>query len=197
MGWSFDENTQSERKECKMSEPLLGEIKLFAGNFEPPGWMTCDGRLLPISQHTALFEIIGNTYGGDGRSTFGLPDLRGRVPMGVGAGAGLTNRKMGEKPGSEAVILDVTQLPTHDHTLRATNSSATQTQPAGNILATAATPQYLNASTSVVMGTDSVGATGSNAPHANVQPSTVLRFIIAVAGKNPRDEVRVLRGVSD
>ena len=180
-----------------MSEPFLGEIKLFAGNFEPPGWLTCDGRLLAIRDNESLFEILGNTYGGDGRTTFALPDLRGRVPMGVGAGAGLTNRKMGEKPGAEAVILDVTQLPTHDHTLRATNSSATQTQPAGNVLATAATPQYLNASTSVVMGSDAIGASGSNAPHANVQPSTVLRFIIAIAGRNPRDEVRILRGVSD
>lgn len=180
-----------------MSEPLLGEIKLFAGNFEPPGWLTCDGRLLAIREHTSLFEILGNSYGGDGRTTFGLPDLRGRVPMGVGAGAGLTNRTLGQRVGAESVVLDVTQLPAHDHTLRATNSSATQTQPAGNILATASTPQYLNAATSVLMGSDSIGASGSNAPHTNVQPSTVLRFLIAIAGKNPRDEVRVLRGVSD
>ena len=180
-----------------MSEPFLGEIKLFAGNFDPPGWMACDGRLLAIRDNVSLFEVLGNSFGGDGRTTFGLPDLRGRVPMGVGAGSGLTNRKLGQKPGAEVVILDVTQMPAHDHTLRGTNSSATQTQPAGNILARASTPQYLNASTSVVMGSDSIGATGSNAPHANVQPSTVLRFIIAIAGKNPRDEVRVLRGVSD
>lgn len=180
-----------------MSEPFLGEIKLFGGNFDPPNWMACDGRLLAIREHTELFEILGNSYGGDGRTTFALPDLRGRVPMGVGAGSGLTNRKLGEKPGAEAVILDVTQLPAHDHTLRATNSSATQTQPAGNVLARASTPQYLNASTSVIMGPDSIGPTGSNAPHANIQPSTVLRFIIAIAGKNPRDEVRILRGVSD
>jgi microcystin-dependent protein len=117
--------------------------------------------------------------------------------MGQGAGSGLTNRNLGEEPGAETVILDVTQLPSHDHTLRATNSSANQTQPAGNILATAATPQYLNASTSVVMGVDAIGSSGSNAPHANVQPSTVLSFIIAVAGRSPRDEARIVRGVSD
>jgi microcystin-dependent protein len=180
-----------------MSEPFLGEIKLFAGNFEPPGWLFCDGRLLAIRDHVSLFEILGNSYGGDGRTTFGLPDLRGRVPMGRGAGPGLTNRRLGEEPGAEAVILDITQLPAHDHTLRATNSNATQTQPAGNVLARASTPQYLNAATSVLMGTDSIGPSGSNAPHANVQPSTVLNFIIAIAGKNPRDEVRILRGVSD
>lgn len=180
-----------------MSLPLLGEIKLFSGNFEPPGWLFCDGRLLPISEHTALFEVVGNSYGGNGLTTFGIPDLRGRVPMGHGAGAGLTNRNLGEQPGAETVILDVTQLPSHDHTLRATNSSASQTQPAGNVLATGATPQYLNASTSVVMGTDAIGSSGSNAPHANIQPSSVLSFIIAVAGRSPRDEVRIIRGVSE
>ncbi len=180
-----------------MSEPLLGEIRLFSGNFEPPGWLFCDGRLLPIRDHTALFEIVGNSYGGDGLTTFGLPDLRGRVPMGQGAGPGLTNRNLGDEPGAESVVLDVTQLPSHDHTLRATNSAATQTQPSGNVLATSATPQYLNAGTSVVMGTDAIGASGSNAPHANVQPSTVLSFIIAIAGRSPRDETRIIRGVSD
>ena len=180
-----------------MSEPLLGEIRLFAGNFEPPGWLFCDGRLLPIRDHIALFEILGNSFGGDGLTTFGLPDLRGRVPMGIGAGPGLTNRKLGQEPGAETVILDVTQLPAHDHNLRATNSAATQTQPESNILATASTPQYLNASTSVNMGSDAIGATGSNAPHANIQPSTVLSFIIAIAGKSPRDEIRIVRGVSD
>ena len=180
-----------------MSEPLLGEIRLFAGNFEPPGWMTCDGRLLAIRDNTSLFEILGNSYGGDGRNTFGLPDLRGRVPMGVGAGPGLTNRRLGQEPGAESVILDVSQLPSHDHTLRASNGTANLTTPAGNVLARASSNQYLNSSTSVIMGADSIGASGSNAPHSNVQPSTVLRFIIAIAGKNPRDEVRILRGVSD
>ena len=167
-------------------DTLLGEIKLFAGNFEPPGWMFCDGRLLRISTHVALFSILGHSYGVDGLTTFGLPDLRGRVPMGTGAGPGLTNRKLGEEPGAESVVLDVTQLPSHDHQLRATNSSANRTQPAGNVLASGPLPQYLSSSTSVVMGTDSIGATGSNAPHANVQPSAVLSFIIAVAGRFPR-----------
>jgi len=106
--------------------------------------------------------------------------------MGKGAGPGLTNRRLGDEPGAESVILDVTQMPSHDHTLRATNSNATQTAPAGNILARASTPQYLNASTSVVMGSDAIGSSGSNAPHANVQPSTVLSFIIAVEGEYPR-----------
>ena len=167
-------------------DTLLGEIKLFAGNFEPPGWLFCDGRLLAIRDHLSLFSILGNAYGGDGRNTFGLPDLRGRVPMGKGAGAGLTNRKLGEEPGAESVILDVSQLPSHDHTLEGTNSAATQNQPAGNVLATASTQQYINASTSVVMGAGSIGATGSDAPHANIQPSSVLSFIIAIQGRFPR-----------
>jgi microcystin-dependent protein len=184
-------------KEINMSDTVLGEIKLFAGNIEPPGWLFCDGRLLRISDHTALFEVVGNSFGGDGLTTFGIPDLRGRVPMGQGAGVGLTNRNLGDEPGAETVIMDVTQLPSHDHTLRATNSAATQTQPAGNILATAGTPQYLNASTSVGMGSDSIGATGSDAPHANVQPSSVLSFLIAIAGRSPRDAIRIVRGVSD
>ena len=180
-----------------MSDTLLGEIKLFAGNIEPPGWLFCDGRLLLISDHIALFEVVGNSYGGNGLTTFGIPDLRGRVPMGQGAGAGLTNRNIGDQPGAETVIMDVTQLPSHNHTLRGTNSSASQTQPAGNVLATAATAQYLNASATVSMGSDSIESSGSDAPHANVQPSTVLSFLIAIAGRAPRDAVRIVRGVSD
>ena len=180
-----------------MSDPLLGEIKMFSGNFEPPGWLFCDGRLMLISEHTALFEIVGNSYGGNGLTTFGIPDLRGRVPMGTGAGVGLTNRNLGQEPGAETVILDVTQLPAHDHSLQATNSSATQNQPSNNILATASTAQYLNATHSVDMGSDAIGSSGSDAPHANIQPSSVLNFIIAIAGRSPRDEVRIIRGVSD
>jgi microcystin-dependent protein len=178
--------------------PMIGEIRMFGGNFNPPGWLPCDGRLLAIRDNEALFEVIGNTYGGDGRSTLALPDLRGRVPMGVGAGPGLTNRQMGQEIGDESVVLAVSQLPAHDHTLRGSNNSANQTVPAGNVLAQDPTdPQYYNGSASVNMRADSIGATGSNDAHSNVQPSTVLRFIIAVAGRNPRDEVRVLRGVMD
>jgi len=182
----IDKLFHDPRGAIKVARPYLGEIRMYAGNTEPPGWMFCDGRLLAISQHTGLFETIGNTYGGNGLTTFGLPDLRGRVPMGRGAGAGLTNRKLGEKPGAESVILDESQLPAHDHSLRATNSTATQTQPAGNVLARASTPQYLNASTSVLMGSDSIGNTGSNAPHPNIQPSKVLNFIIATDASRSR-----------
>lgn len=167
------------RGATKTARPMLGEIRLWAGNVEPPGYRFCDGRLLLISSHPELFELLGSAFGGDGRNTFGLPDLRGRIPMGVGAGPGLSNRNLGDEPGAESVILDVTQLPSHDHTLRGSNSSANQTTPAGNVLARASTPQYLNATPSVIMGSGSIGAAGSNAPHPNIQPSTVLHFIIA------------------
>ncbi|MHC4641240.1 MAG: phage tail protein [Planctomycetota bacterium] len=169
-----------------VGRPFIGEIKVFSGNFEPDGWLYCNGLLMPIYKYPELFSVIGNTYGGDGRMTFALPDLRGRVPIGEGAGAGLTNRLLGQEGGAENVILSESQLPSHDHSLRATNSSATQTQPSGNVLATAPTPQYLNATTSVLMGTDSIGSTGSNAPHANVQPFSVLQFIIAVDNRVAR-----------
>ena len=179
-----------------MSEPFIGEVKLFAGNFEPPGWMICDGRLLAISEHLALFEVIGTTYGGDGRTTFALPNLRGRVAMGKGAGPGLTNRRMGELGGMENVTLSVDQLASHEHALRATNNLAAETAPAGNVLAQFKMPQYLGAATSVVMGADSIGATGNNAPIPNIQPFLVLNFIIAIVGHSPRDEVRIIRAVS-
>lgn len=139
-----------------MSETLLGEIKLFAGNFEPPGWAFCDGRLMAISDHPALFELMGTTYGGDGRTTFGLPDMRGRVPVGKGAGPGLTNRKLGEEGGTENI-----------------KSGGAERK------------------------ADSAISTDSSAPIPNVQPFLTVNFIIAIAGKSPRDEVRVLRGISD
>jgi microcystin-dependent protein len=180
-----------------MSDTLLGEIKMFAGNFAPPGWAFCHGQLMPIAQNQELFEIIGNTYGGDGRNTFGLPDLRGRIPMGTGAGPGLTNRNLGEGGGTENVVLNEADLPAHDHPLRASNSAANQTSPSGNVLARAAGNTYLGAGTNVVMGADSIGTAGSNSPHTNIQPFRALSFIIAVQGRNPRDEVRILRGVSD
>lgn len=164
----------------KKAGPFIGEIRLLAGPTVPADWRICDGSLLLIADHPPLFAEIGSTYGGDGTINFGLPDLRGRTPIGAGHGIGLSNRSIGAEMGEESTILDVTQLPTHDHTLRATNSSATQTQPAGNVLATAATPQYLNASTSVVMGSDAIGATGSNAPHNSMQPSLVIQYIIYV-----------------
>jgi len=174
------------RGAMKSSRPYLGEIRMWASPTLPPGWVFCDGRLLALSEHQALFEVIGNTYGGDGRTTMALPDLRGRVPVGTGAGAGLANRELGQEFGNESEVLAEAHLPPHDHALRASNSSATQTQPSGNVLARASTPQYLNASSSVIMGSSSIGSTGSGQAHPNVQPSTVLNFIIATDASRAR-----------
>lgn len=158
---------------------FVGEIRMYAGATAPAGWAFCDGSLLIRADHPALFAVLGETYGaGDGSTTFALPDLKGRAPIGEGAGSGLTNRKLGDKPGAETVILDVTQLPAHNHPLQATNSTATQTQPSNKALATGPSNQYLNATTSVVMAVDSIGLAGSDAPHANMPPSLVLNFII-------------------
>jgi len=159
---------------------FVGETRLLAASGAPTGWLIADGSVQLCDDFPTLCNVLGNTYGGNlGSGTFGIPDFRGRIPMGDGAGAGLTNRTLGDEHGAESVILDVTEIPSHNHTLRATNSSGTQTQPSALILATAATPQYLTATTSVVMGSDSIGSTGSNAPHANVAPSSVLNVMIA------------------
>lgn len=159
-----------------MSEPFTGEIRLFAGNFEPSGWMICDGRLLPISEHMALFEVIGTTYGGDGRMTFALPDLRGRVVLGKGAGPGLTNRRLGESGGTEYIALTADQPAAHSDAVRPTSSLAADRAPQDRALST--------------------GTTGSSAPIPNVPPFLILNFIIAVAGRSPRNGVRIIRGVN-
>src|SRR5512138_1335566 len=118
-----------------MSSPFIGEIRLFGGNYAALGWAFCDGQLLPISGNEALFNLIGTTYGGDGQSTFGLPDLRGRVPIHMGTGAGLSPRIIGEPGGSETVTLLSNQLPLHGHQLMGTNSTASATSPANAFLA--------------------------------------------------------------
>ena len=164
----------------KESGPFIGEIRLLAGPTVPSNWRTCDGSLLLIADHPLLFAEIGSLYGGNGSTDFALPDLRGRAPIGAGQGLGLANRTLADAPGEETTILDVTQMPSHNHHLRATNSAATQTQPAGNILATGAIPHYLNASTSVIMGNDAISNSGSGAPHNSMQPSLVIHYIIYV-----------------
>ena len=132
-----------------------------------------------------MFSILGTTYGGDGRTTFGLPDLRGRVPIGPGNGPGLSSRRLGERIGTEHETLSVAQMPSHNYAANATNSSATQTQPADNILATAATPQYLNPSTTVLMADDFIGSTGGGQAHNNMPPALGMNYIICVSGIFP------------
>ena len=121
-----------------MSDPFIGEISLFASNFAPRGWALCDGQLLPISTNTALFALLGTTYGGDGRTTFGLPDLRGRLPVHAGTGPGLTQRRLGERSGVEQVTLSTTELPSHGHAVRGNSGVANRQSPVNAVWASEA-----------------------------------------------------------
>jgi len=177
-----------------MSEPYIGQITMFAGNFAIRGWALCDGQLLAISQNQSLFSLLGTTYGGDGRTTFGLPDLRGRAPMHAGQGSGLSNRSLGLKSGTETNTLTIANLPTHAHTdsdplLNATASPPNTSNPTGAALALA--PVYNDSETPAsAMNADSVehpatGPAGGGTSHNNMQPYLAIHFIIALTGVFP------------
>ncbi|MBP2312714.1 phage tail protein [Azospirillum soli] len=179
-----------------MAEPYVGEIRLFAGNFAPNGWHLCDGSLLAIPQYELLYALLGTTYGGDGRTTFGLPDLRGRLPIGTGSANGDPNQggtsayTLGQTGGATTVTLTEAQLPSHTHLLTATSTPATQTSPVGGILAdpTDNFNSYIPySSTGVmrVMANNSLLPAGGNAPHNNVMPTMPLTYIIALVGLYP------------
>lgn len=166
-----------------MSEPFLGEIRTFGGNFAPTGWALCDGRLLSIAQYSALFSLLGTTYGGDGKVTFALPDLQGRAPMHWGSGPGLTPRDIGESAGSSTVTLIQTEMPAHTHAGEASLSSASALSPSGNVLGDAAlyaAPPYTTA-----MSPMAIGVTGGSQPHENMMPYLGVTFIIALQGIFP------------
>ncbi|MBN7816488.1 phage tail protein [Algoriphagus pacificus] len=177
-------------------EPFLGQIMLVGFNFAPRGWAFCDGTILPISNNTALFSLLGTTYGGDGRTTFALPDLRGRVAVGIGNGPGLTPRVWGQKFGQENHTLTTQEIPSHNHNLNGNNANGTSNSPTGNVLAVntvvperGADPVPANGFSSsapnVAMNSSSIGATGGSAPHVNIQPSIVLNYVIALQGVFP------------
>ena len=169
-------------------EDFIGEIRMFAGNFAPRGWAFCDGQLLAISQNDALFSIIGTTYGGDGVTTFALPDLRGRLPVHKGQGAGLTNYTLGEKFGQETVTLVPNNLPPHTHPVYGVSESGTQANPAGNFPANsqAQDPEYAVNGTRVPMNFAVTGQNStSNAPVNNRQPSLGVNYIICLYGIYP------------
>ncbi len=169
-----------------MAQPYVGEIRMFAGNFAPAGWMFCDGRLLPISENETLFQLIGTTYGGDGQSTFALPDLRGRVPIHAGSGPGLNRYQLGEIGGAESVTLTPNQIPAHTHPLVATSSGANTSNPANAILGTSTqVSMYFAGTTNTNMNANAIVATGGNQPHSNIQPSLAISFIISVFGIFP------------
>ena len=164
------------------ANPLLGEIRMGGWNFNPRGWSKCDGQLLPISSYTALFSLLGTTFGGDGRTTFGLPDLRGRAPMHWGTGPGLPNKRIGQKGGSENVALVVTQLPSHNHALQSNNGEGDDTSPVGRYPAMASSDFYADGSNTQMGPTTNTGGTQ---PHNNMQPFQVVNFVIAMIGTYP------------
>jgi microcystin-dependent protein len=171
-----------------MSEPFLAEVRIFAGNFAPRGWAFCDGQLLPISQNTALFSLIGTIYGGDGRSTTALPNLQGRAPMHPGRGPGLTERRLGQRGGSTTETLTEAQMPNHTHGVMAANAQAGVGSPDGNALNRLVDEQVFQnpvTSTPVNMAGQMVGNTGGGQAHDNMQPYLGLNFIIALVGLYP------------
>jgi microcystin-dependent protein len=171
-----------------MSEPFVGEIRMFAGNFAPRGWAFCDGQLLAVSQNDALFSLLGTIYGGDGRTTFGLPDLRGRIPIHAGHGPGLSERRLGAKGGAEKVTLTVNQLPSHGHPFRATTGTATSRQPVANAdLApgTAVADFYVQTPDPVPFASTAVTNVGGSRSHTNLMPFLCIHFIIALVGIYP------------
>lgn len=164
-------------------EPFIGQIMMFAGNFAPRGWAFCDGQLLPIAQNTALFSLIGTTYGGDGKTTFALPDLRGRVPLHQGDGPGLSPYRLGERTGGEQVTLTQSNLPAHSHSFSASNQGADDDVPAGNALA--AGQIYQGGTPNTPLNAATVGSTGGSQPFRVVQPLLAINFVIALQGIFP------------
>ncbi len=173
-------------KPVAASEALIGQIQYFPYNFAPRSWAFCNGQLLPIAQNTALFSLVGTTFGGDGRTTFGLPDMRGRMPIHPGTGPGLTTRRWGEKGGTETVTLNTSQMPSHTHTLRGTNNLGDQSSPAGNTLARDGRDQtYLNEAPNTDMQSASIVAAGGGGAHENMPPYLALNCNIALVGVFP------------
>ena len=171
----------------KAQDSIIGEIRMFAGNFAPTGWAFCQGQLLPIAQNQALFSLLGTTYGGDGRTTFALPDLRGRVPVGFGQGPGLSNRVIGDQFGSELVTLNINQMPSHYHTVNAVTTEGNQNLPTNSLPANTKTldKEYSDANANTTMKATMVNPTGGNQPFGVSQPSLGVNFIIALQGIYP------------
>lgn len=173
-----------------MSTPYIGEIRIFGFSRTPNGWQACDGSLLPIAQYDALFALIGTTYGGDGQTTFAVPDLRGRLPVHQGAGPGLSNYVIGQMAGTESVTLMQTQMPAHTHTLATTTAAANSTTPGPTLLPAAVSGDtfYVNTlagNTAVAMSPQMVGPSGGTQPHENCMPTLTAQYCIAWAGIFP------------
>lgn len=171
-----------------MSEPFVGEIRMFGGTFAPRGWAFCDGQLMAVSENDALFSLLGTTYGGDGRTTFGLPDMRGRLPVHQGSGPGLTSRRLGQGYGQENVTLTVNEMPAHRHGLMATTTEASSANPANDVLAshTDGDKNYTAASADIAaLSSDTVGNAGESRSHTNLMPTLCVNYIISLFGIYP------------
>jgi microcystin-dependent protein len=158
---------------------------MFAGNFAPVGWMLCQGQLLPISEYDTLFNLIGTTYGGDGQSTFALPDLQSRVPVHMGQGQGLTSRTIGERAGAENVTLQATQIPAHTHPAQASSGAATASSPSGNVWATGTSTPFSDQVADSHVSASAIQTVGGGQPHENMLPFLVVNFIISLFGVFP------------
>ena len=170
-----------------MVMPFTGEIRMFAGNFSPLGWALCNGQLISVAQNNALFSLLGTTYGGDGQNTFGLPEMRGRIPIHRGTGAGLSPRPIGQKGGAETATVTANQLPSHTHQIQASMGLGESELPAGRQFATAETQQvfYRDQVPEQELHESVVQNTGGGSSHPNVMPFQCLNFIIALFGVFP------------
>ena len=169
-----------------MSQPFMGTIALAGFSFAPAGWALCNGQLMSISQNSALFSLLGTTYGGDGVNTFGLPDLRGRALIHQGTGPGLSNYVMGQMSGTESVTLTTGNIPAHTHTWPASTAAATGRLPVGNVLGAASVNAYQSAAPAAALAPATIGtATGSSVPHENMMPYQTVNYIIALQGIFP------------
>lgn len=170
-----------------MEQPYIGEIRMFAGNFPPVGWMFCEGQPLPISENDALFTLIGTTYGGDGQETFNLPNLSSRVPMHMGTGPDGTTYQIGEAAGVEEVTLSTQQIPNHSHPLVASSNLGSATNPAGSVLAqtSGGIQRYYEGGVDASLSAQAVTPAGGSQPHENTQPFVCINFIISLFGVFP------------
>lgn len=170
-----------------MSNPYIGEIRMFGGSFNPAGWAFCDGSLMPISENDAMFVLLGTTYGGDGQETFALPDLQGRLPIHAGQGPGLSqNYQLGEKLGVESVTLTSATTPRHTHTMLGTNDIGDNTSPQGRVVAQSTSVDlYIEDVTDAGLGNNAITPVGGSQPHDNVMPYLCVTFIISLFGIFP------------